>query len=182
MSTLLNGTARVAAVCGIIAPGCAHGRCVAHEALAMAGWYYCLPFTTAHRHQSICPLQKRSVAVDECYDSLHISSVHTEYGILPTLCTYYALIMLQVGFVTSQESRPTAKCQLSNLFESNSERMRTPIYYGTSSPYTTLNDPLVQAVIATIATKPQEPRHLNVHPTLAVGGWVGYHTRKEAAD
>lgn len=36
MSTLLNGTDQVAAVCAINVPGCAHGRFVAHEALTEA--------------------------------------------------------------------------------------------------------------------------------------------------
>lgn len=45
-----DGTALVVAVFAINAPGCAHGRCVAHEALTRTGWN--LHSLTTHRHQN----------------------------------------------------------------------------------------------------------------------------------
>lgn len=49
VDTLSDGTAQVAAVFAINAPGYAHGRCVAHEALTRTGWH--LHSRTTQRRQ-----------------------------------------------------------------------------------------------------------------------------------
>lgn len=84
MGTILDGTALVAAVFAINALGCAHWRCVAHEALTRSGWH--LHSLTTTDIKTICgPPLERTVAVDGHYDSLHILSVHPRHSFWPTL-------------------------------------------------------------------------------------------------
>lgn len=131
------------------------------------------------RYHSFCPVRLRGRAWLLVTD-VTLSIYYQLYRVWYVANHMHSLCNRLISFA-SQESKPTAKCQLSNQFESNSEGMRTPIYCGTSISYTALNDPLIQAVMATAATKLQEQRHLHERRTLATGGWADYCTRKEVA-
>lgn len=131
------------------------------------------------RLQSFCPVCLRLEAWPLAAD-VTLSIYYQIYRVWYVTNHMHSLCNRLISFA-SQERRPTAKCQFSNPFESNSEGMRTPIYYGTSILYAALNDPLTQAVMDTVATQPQEQRHLHERPTLATGDWADYCIREEVA-